>query len=180
MPSVSGWALQQRASIQNIPWNTSFYALGIGLGIATLMSLVLALLEHMVSMPSVSGWALRHADTVASKIPLKDGFLCPRYRAGHCDQWHSAALDRARDGCFYALGIGLGIATEKLVNELVYFLGFLCPRYRAGHCDGCPLEGPLTCGFDARYAGLAARGQKPVRFPLPKRRRGHDLRIPAR
>jgi hypothetical protein len=60
-------------------------------------------------------------------------FLCPRYRAGRCDAL-VLLYQRFIEDRFYALGIGLGVVTDA------------------------PLEGPLTCGFDVRFADLAARG----------------------
>ena len=57
---------------------------------------------------------------------------------------------------FYALGVGLGIATDALWTD------------------------PLTFGFDVRFSDLAAMGRIPVRFPPPIRTKGCDLLILTR
>src|SRR5580704_7752523 len=71
MPSVSGWALRQHAFDQSRR-------------------------QDEVSMPSVSGWALRPDRSAGGLLPL--GFLCPRFRAGLCDDGDKiAAFFGAKD-----------------------------------------------------------------------------------
>ena len=86
-------------------------------------------------------------------------FLCPRGRAGDCDRAGTPECPRPSYLCFYALGVGLGIATDGRPGRpalrvsmpsasggvlrlagvrrepQVSVKGFLCPRGRAGYCD---------------------------------------------
>ena|SRR5271157_5006602 len=89
MPSVSGWALRHAARPATPARTARFYALGIGLGFATIDSL-----------PGQHGPFL---------------FLCPRYRAGLCDINVRVRRVIHKRG-FYALGIGLGFATGLRVH----------------------------------------------------------------
>jgi hypothetical protein len=91
-----------------------FYALGIGLGFATGVGIVVLWVAHVyVSMPSVSGWALRlhrltsprYVDGNVSMPSVSGWALRPTGQIRGVPR----ALQR-----FYALGIGLGFATDAL------------------------------------------------------------------
>src|ERR1022692_4648825 len=133
----------------------------------------------LLSMPSMSGGALRHSisDTVSSTpnrfyaLDVGRGFattgsgersagstfLCPRCRAGLCDNrfwravgWVNVSMPSMSGGAlrrrilplepaatvrFYALDVGRGFATQHLRHREQYAQPFLCPRCRAGLCD---------------------------------------------
>ncbi len=123
----------------------SFYALGVGLGLATASLREYWASEQVVSMPSVSGWALRRSRTsvMATGCGLR----------------------------FYALGVGLGFATSQPGKTVLTLSTFLCPRCRAGLCDGCRLTVPVTCIFAYCCASRAGKGRRDARFsPRPGRR----------
>ncbi len=83
-----------------------FYALDVGLGVARQGQRHPA--ARRVSMPSMSGWVLRVRANPANLV-LFFTFLCPRCRAGCCEE----ALGRkpGLERCFYALDVGLGVAS---------------------------------------------------------------------
>ena len=135
MPSMSGGALRPLVAT-GASWSQDrrFYALDVGRGFATTPARRLASSVLAVSMPSMSGGALRpqdasskrHRDDRAVSMPSMSGgalrpgttvvaelhgrtFLCPRCRAGLCDDFASG-------------------------SDLVP-ASFLCPRCRAGLCD---------------------------------------------
>ena len=62
-------------------------------------------------MPSVSGWALRPSRYEVLRCGDASAFLCPRFRAGLCDQLIGCIAATSDADGFYALGFGLGFAT---------------------------------------------------------------------
>ncbi len=132
MPSMSGWVLRPQAEETARPSKRQcFYALDVGLGVATKDDLIKYYLSEgfyaldvglgvatapssgwrsgtfRVSMPSMSGWVLRRPDGGDKFFDAL--FLCPRCRAGCCDASAVLAPVLAR---FYALDVGLGVATR--------------------------------------------------------------------
>src|SRR6266545_997065 len=129
MPSMSGWVLRVDLARESFD-HLSFYALDVGLGVARGSPLACRTLA-LVSMPSMSGWVLRGARSRSSAgssgfyaldvglgvASVREGdhwklvlrFLCPRCRAGCCEQ--ARQMGSRGDG------------------------GFLCPRCRAGCCE---------------------------------------------
>ena len=134
MPSVSGWALRPVIQAMRSWGLEGFYALGIGLGFATYRNL------HELQALGIS-------------------FLCPRYRAGLCDEallvyQHELVAPgfmpsvsgwalrpevtvkhcRDRDGVSMPSVSGWALRHYE-VRRRVLVAKFLCPRYRAGLCD---------------------------------------------
>ena len=103
LPSVSGWALRPRRRSRSIRRRVSMPSVS-GWALRPRHPAVSALLrEPVVSMPSVSGWALRRQ---ASRPAGVSGFYA--LGVGH-EVASGASLGRHR---FYALGFGLGFATD--------------------------------------------------------------------
>src|SRR6266508_3833982 len=84
MPSMSGWVLRGQAQGGGHRQRQRFYALDVGLGVARFPN-------------SNQGWAMR------------DGFLCPRCRAGCCEGGGRLPICCSVPR-FYALDVGLGVA----------------------------------------------------------------------
>ena len=138
MPSLSGWVLRLLGVLRRAAasW-PSFYALVVGLGIATMRPLI-------ESAVGTSGfYALVVGLGIATRVARPPSlFLLPA---------------NGRQPGFYALVVGLGIGTSPnlMARTSVGEGWFLCPRCRAGYCDGCVLGVAVTCGFGVRFAILA-------------------------
>ena len=87
MPSVSGWALRLVGTVERNRSRFSFYALGFGLGFATLHAALVAEIETLSFY--ALGFGLGFATTSATSRIAAAG------------------------PCFYALGFGLGFATSS-------------------------------------------------------------------
>ena len=85
-------------------------------------------------MPSVSGWALRPPST-PTHICSWHCFYALGFGLGFATDSGSGSASPAT-GRFYALGFGLGFATAA-ITILPHLLNrrFLCPRFQAGLCD---------------------------------------------
>ncbi len=91
-----------------------FYALGVGLSIAT-CSWTAGTRSPCSSCFYALGVGLSIATTGVNPTDPDDDdeFLCPRRRAEHCDEIYVSGDDVALR-CFYALGVGLSIATVRI------------------------------------------------------------------
>jgi len=123
-----GFATSSACACASSP--AGFYALGVGLGFATASFCGLRLLLDRVSMPSVSGWGLRPRRAAYRGSP-PDVFLCPRCRAGVCDD--SSWLGKRGHG-FLCPRCRAGVC-DQCHRDRGRVVLFLCPRCRAGVCD---------------------------------------------
>jgi hypothetical protein len=92
----------------------SFYALGVGLGFATREIFGIGPSDESVSMPSVSGWALQR------EVPIQ-GLLGLHVSMPSVSGWALQPRSTVRsrpERRFYALGVGLGFATDGLWRGL--------------------------------------------------------------
>src|ERR1700691_14372 len=87
-----------------------------------------------VSMPSTSGGVLRLARQGGEDVQA-DQFLCPRRRAGYCDDGQDSFLTIS-----FLVSMPSTSGGVLRRNDDMFVLGraglvFLCPRRRAGYCD---------------------------------------------
>ena len=177
MPSVSGWSFATTGPVGQRPRRRGFYALGFGLGFAT-RSRGTSAAAHEFLCPRFRA-GLCDVDTIIDVSP--DGFYAlgvglgfatvrsgmswarcqmrvsmPSVSGGLCDDTSRPSDGSTADSGFYALGVGLGFATVRIIRLTCAAAAFLCPRCRAGLCDWsgtCTSRG-MSIRFYALGVGL--------------------------
>ena len=167
------------------------------------LSTAVTTLAATVSMPSMSGLGIasyRYGFRVPAVLMR---FLCPRCRAGLCDQrlrrrcLHGAqvsmpsmsgwALRQQWVGGHTYQNLGFlcprcraGLCDVPGMSQQIVTALFLCPRCRAGLCDGCLPRGAVTWAFGVRCAILAGTARPGKGFQACSAKPAADQGVSAR